>query len=396
VSQFTDPLTQCSECKKRFRADKLLEEHGVEGNWDAATLQGMSKALRAHAIACPECGAPDGLGEAREFNLLFETRVGAVHDDASVAYLRPETAQGALVQAPAVLSRTRARLPTGIAQVGRSFRNEIAPGQSLFRTREFEQAEIQVFSYPEQAESLHSEWVGLCESWLVERAGLCQDHVRRRVHEKEELAHYSKGTVDLEFLYPFGWGELWGISNRGDYDLKCHAQGSGQDTRYRDPATQSQDAFHPYVIEPALGVNRLVLAVLSDSLVTEGEGKDARFVLRIPSALAPFKAAVLPLMKKDGLMECSKDLRGLLVQSGGGAISTDGAGSIGKRYRRQDEIGTPVCITVDYTTLEDGSVTIRCRDTMKQSRVSQAELVSCIGPGGIDRGRMNVFFDRLD
>jgi glycyl-tRNA synthetase len=392
VSQFTDPLTQCSECKRRFRVDKLLEEHGVAGNWDAASLDDMTKALRSHAIACPECGAEHSLGDAREFNLLFETRVGAVQDDASIAYLRPETAQGALVQGPAVLSRMRSRLPAGIAQVGRSFRNEIAPGHSLFRTREFEQAEIQVFSHPKDAERVHSEWTDLCHEWLLLKVGLDPAKLRRRVHTAEELAHYSKGTTDLEFLYPFGWGELWGISNRGDYDLRCHERGSGQDTRYRDPQTQNQEAFHPFVIEPALGVNRLVLAVLSDALVSEGHEQAPRLVMRLPTALAPFKASVLPLMKKDGMTELSHELRKLLVANGSGPVSSDVAGSIGKRYRRQDEIGTPVCITVDYQTLDDGSVTVRCRDTMAQTRVSQQELLGCIGPLGLDRGRMDGLF----
>ncbi|CAE7385899.1 glyQS [Symbiodinium sp. KB8] len=403
VEEFTDPLTQCETCKRRFRADKLLEEaDGGAEHWDGKTLEEMGAALVALGVACPSCGAKAeaGLGTPRPFNLLFETSIGPVQDGSSTAFLRPETAQGALVQGPLVLSLTRARLPAGLAQVGKSFRNEIAVGQSLFRTREFEQAEIQVFCEPESSGDLLQQWVEDCNTWLVDRLGLTPSRIRRRVHEESELAHYALATTDIEFNYPFGWGELWGIANRGKYDLLRHEAASGQDMRFRDPRDGGRTAFHPFVVEPALGVGRLVLAVLSDCLVTEAapaaaKGKKqapGRLVLRVPDEIAPSRAAVLPLMNKDGMPERAAEIAAALRRMGAGGVQVDTSGSIGKRYRRQDEVGTPLCVTVDYTTLEDGTVTVRCRDTMRQARLSVADIEDAIGPRGLTRDKLQGVF----
>lgn len=395
MDQFTDPLTQCGTCKRRFRADKVLEAAGHEGPWDGLTLEELGAELAERAVACPECSATgkEGLGAPRDFNLLFHTSVGPVEGEGARAYLRPETAQGAIVQGPLVLSLTRARLPAGLAQVGRSFRNEIAVGQSLFRTREFEQAEIQVFCAPDDGPSVLASWVDDCHGWLTGRLGLSGGSVRRRVHEGSELAHYALATTDLEFLYPFGWGELWGVANRGDYDLRRHQEASGHDMRYRDPQTAAKHAFLPHIVEPALGVGRLVLAVLSDCLVTEHSDAGERIVLRVPDGIAPTRAAVLPLMKKLGMPDAAEDIARRLRAAGAGPVCTDVAGSIGKRYRRQDEVGTPLCVTVDHTTLEDGSVTVRCRDTMRQARVSVEQLEGCVGPFGLTRHGLQAAFD---
>jgi glycyl-tRNA synthetase len=398
VEQFTDPLSQCASCATRVRADKVLEEAGHDGPWDGQPAEALAKAIQDHGIACPSCGATGdaGLGKPRAFNLLFETAVGAVADDAATSYLRPETAQGAFVHAASVLAQSRAVLPMGLAQVGKAFRNEIAVGQGLFRTREFEQAEIQLFCNASDSAKIHREWVGACNEWLtnaVSGPGLLPELVRRREHEESELAHYALATTDLEFRYPFGWGELWGIANRGDYDLQRHAQASGQDMRYRDPKTQSKEASFPHAVEPSLGIGRLFLATMCSSLHTEmvegaGGKQTERVVLRVPDAVAPRKAAVLPLMKNKGMPDVARAIAQSLRVAGGGVVDFDEAGSIGKRYRRQDEVGTPMCVTVDHTTLEDGSVTVRCRDSLRQARVTADELTSAIGPMGLTRARL--------
>lgn len=407
VEQFTDPLTQCASCATRVRADKVLEGAGYPGPWDGKPLEALGKAIHEHGVPCPSCGATGevGLGTPRAFNLLFETAVGAVADEAATTYLRPETAQGAFVHAAAVLAQSRAVLPMGLAQVGKAFRNEIAVGQGLFRTREFEQAEIQLFCHAADSAAMHGEWVRACHDWLLDEEGgpgLAADLVRRRQHEEDELAHYALSTTDLEFRYPFGWGELWGIANRGDYDLRRHAEASGEDTRYRDPKTQAKEASFPHAVEPSLGVGRLVLATICSALRTEAVGSAAeagkeseRVVLGVPDAVAPRKAAVLPLLKTKGMPDAAQAIAAALRVAGAGVIDYDAAGSIGKRYRRQDEVGTPLCVTVDHTTLEDGSVTVRCRDTLRQARLRPVELHKAIGRHGLTRaGLPHGVFER--
>jgi glycyl-tRNA synthetase len=346
VATFTDPLVDCRNCKERFRADQLPESG-----------------------ACPNCGARDSFTEARNFNLMFKTYVGPVEDDASIAYLRPETAQGIFVNWQNVQTTTRKKPPFGIAQIGKSFRNEITPGNFVFRTREFEQMEMEFFVPPEDAAFWHDYWCQERFNWYTD-LGIPEEMLRLRAHEPEELSHYSAGTSDVEFLYPWGWGELEGIANRTDYDLTQHGIHSGQDLSYYD---QEQDRrYLPYVIEPAAGADRATLAFLlaayEEEEVADGKGgTEKRTVLRLHPRLAPIKVAVLPLSKNEKLVpvadEVAANLRAELM------IDVDVAGSIGRRYRRQDEVGTPLCVTIDFDTLDDRAVTIRDRDTMSQTRV---------------------------
>jgi glycyl-tRNA synthetase len=352
VATFTDPLVDCRNCKERFRADQLPDSG-----------------------ACPNCGSKDTFTEARNFNLMFKTHVGPVEDDASVAYLRPETAQGIFVNFKNVQTTTRKKPPFGIAQIGKTFRNEITPGNFVFRTREFEQMELEYFVPPDQAAKWFEYWVAERYRWYLD-LGIPEDKLRIRPHDAEELSHYSAGTSDLEFAFPWGWGELEGIANRTDYDLTQHAKFSGEDLTYFDQ--ENDERYVPYVIEPSGGADRSTLAFLlaayDEDEAPTAEGKvEKRTVLRLDPRLAPIAVAVLPLSKKDTLLpltdEVAKALRPHFM------IDVDLAGAIGRRYRRQDEIGTPLCVTIDFDTIDDRAVTVRDRDSMAQERIPLDRLV---------------------
>ena len=371
VGGFSDPLIDCKSCKTRHRADKLIEEWSHENGKDMVA-DGMSDEemvnfIKENHIACPDCGKED-FTTIRKFNLMFKTFQGVTEDSTSELYLRPETAQGIFVNFKNVLRTTRRKLPLGIAQIGKSFRNEITPGNFTFRTREFEQMELEFFCKPGTDMEWFEYWRNFCKNWLLS-LGIKQENLRLRDHSKEELSFYSKGTTDIEFLFPFGWGELWGIADRTDYDLKQHAQYSGEDFTYVDQETGER--FIPYCIEPSLGCDRVALSFLCNSYEEEqiAEG-DTRVVLHLHPALAPYKVAVLPLSKK--LSDKAEEVYEKLSKSF--MCDYDEAGSIGKRYRREDEIGTPYCVTIDFDTLEDNMVTIRDRDTMEQVRVKIEEL----------------------
>jgi len=347
LATFTDPLVDCRSCKERFRADQLPASG-----------------------ACPNCGAKDSFTEARQFNLMFKTYVGPVEDDASVAYLRPETAQGIFVNFKNVQTAARRKLPFGIAQIGKSFRNEITPGNFIFRTREFEQMEMEFFVPPEQGAQWFEYWVQERYRWYVD-LGIPEEMLRIRPHDPDELSHYSAGTADVEFLYPWGWGELEGIANRTDYDLTQHAKFSGEDLTYFD---QERDQHYvPHVVEPAAGADRATLAFLLSAYAEEEVKGETRVVLRLDHRLAPVKVAVLPLSRNERLSPTAGEVAASLRPHF--QIDVDDAGSIGKRYRRHDEIGTPLCVTVDFDTLDDRAVTVRDRDTMQQERVPIATLV---------------------
>ncbi len=375
VGGFSDPLIDCKECKTRHRADKLIEEWAHEQGKDMIA-DGMSDNemiafMKENHIACPNCGK-ENFTEIRKFNLMFKTFQGVTEDSKAEIYLRPETAQGIFVNFKNVMRTTRRKLPMGIAQIGKAFRNEITPGNFTFRTREFEQMELEFFCKPGTELEWHAYWKEFCKNWLVS-LGMKEDNIRLRDHSKEELSHYSNATTDIEFLFPFGWGELWGIADRTDFDLKCHMKESNEDFQYLDEATGEK--FVPYCIEPSLGADRMALAFLCNSYDEEeiAEG-DVRTVLHLHPAIAPFKAAVLPLSKK--LSDKAGEVYKLLSKKF--MCDYDEAGSIGKRYRREDEIGTPYCITIDFDTLEDESVTIRDRDTMEQVRVKIEDLTKWI------------------
>ncbi|HEV3110628.1 MAG TPA: glycine--tRNA ligase [Candidatus Binataceae bacterium] len=346
LQNFTDPLVDCKSCKQRFRADHL------ESN------------------RCPACGGE--LTEARQFNLMFRTFMGPVEDTASTVYLRPETAQGIFVNFPNIVDTQRVKLPFGIAQIGKSFRNEITPGNFIFRTREFEQMEMEYFIKPDPAEE--AKWF---EYWLEQRFGwyakfgINSEHLRLRPHEKDELSHYSRGTTDIEFLYPFGWGELEGVAKRGSYDLDRHAEFSGKDLTYFEE--ESRTRFRPWVIEPAAGVDRALLAFLLDSYDEDVVENEERIVLRLDPRLAPVKAAVFPLLRKGGQPEKAQEVLRMLQNHF--MVAYDQAGSIGRRYRRHDEVGTPFAVTIDHQTMEDDTVTLRSRDSTGQDRVAINALV---------------------
>jgi glycyl-tRNA synthetase len=366
VGNFNDPLMDCRACKARFRADKLIEENmtarGVEPHvdgWENARLEAY---IAENNIVCPDCGKRD-FTAIRRFNLMFKTFQGVTEDSRTEIYLRPETAQGIFVNFKHVLRSSRRKIPFGIGQIGKSFRNEITPGNFIFRIREFEQMELEFFCEPGRDMEWFLYWKEFCVNWLYS-LGMKRESVRQRDHEKEELSHYSNATTDIEFKFPFGWGELWGIADRTDFDLKQHAQHSGEPLEYIDPVTNER--FVPYCIEPSLGADRVALAFLCDAYDEEelADG-DVRTVLRLHPALAPYKAAILPLQKK--LDEPATELHHRLSRRY--MVDYDLTGSIGKRYRRQDEIGTPYCITYDFDSLEDRCVTIRDRDTMQQERV---------------------------
>ena len=371
VGGFSDPLIDCKECKTRHRADKLIEEWAHENGKDMIA-DGMSDQelidfINENKIACPDCGKTN-FTDIRKFNLMFKTFQGVTEDAKSEIYLRPETAQGIFVNFRNVLRTTRRKLPMGIAQIGKSFRNEITPGNFTFRTREFEQMELEFFCVPGTDLEWFEYWRKFCKEFLLS-LGMKEENIRLRDHDKEELVFYSKATTDIEFKFPFGWGELWGIADRTDYDLSRHMEHSKQDLSYQDPETNEK--FIPYVIEPSLGCDRAMLAILCNAYEEEdlGEG-DSRVVLHLHPTLAPYKVAILPLSKK--LSDKSQEVYEMLSKDF--MCDYDEAGSIGKRYRREDEIGTPYCVTIDFDTLEDGKVTVRDRDTMEQERVAIADL----------------------
>ena len=367
VGGFNDPLMDCKSCKERFRADKLIEDYVAENNLDIGPVEAMSKeemeAFIAEHIVCPSCGKKD-FTPIRQFNLMFKTFQGVNEDTAAQIYLRPETAQGIFVNFKNVLRTTRRKMPMGIGQVGKSFRNEITPGNFIFRIREFEQMELEFFCDPKEEFEWFNYWKDYCHQWLL-NLGISDDSLKLRDHAQEELSHYSNATTDIEYRFPFGWGELWGIADRTDFDLKAHMAHSGESLEYLDPVTNEK--YVPYCIEPSLGADRVALAFLCEAYDEETlENGDTRIVMHLHPALAPFKAAVLPLQKK--LSETSDKLFADLAKHFN--VDYDLAGSIGKRYRREDEIGTPYCITVDFESLEDGCVTVRDRDTMAQERIS--------------------------
>ena len=372
---FSDPLMDCKSCKTRHRADKLIEDYvaknGLSDNPAAMSDEEMMQYIKDKGIACPNCGSHD-FTDIRKFNLMFKTFQGVTEDSTSTLYLRPETAQGIFVNFKNIARTTRKKIPFGVAQIGKSFRNEITPGNFIFRIREFEQMELEFFCKPGTDLEWFEYWRAYCRKWLLD-LGINEEHLRLRDHDKDELCFYSKATTDFEFLFPFGWGELWGVADRTDYDLTQHSEHSGQPMDYFDPETNEK--YIPYVIEPSLGADRVLLAFLCDAYDEETDEKgDVRTVLHFHPALAPFKAAVLPLSKKlsdkatEIYSELSKDFM----------IDFDDAGSIGKRYRRQDEIGTPICITYDFDSVEDKCVTVRDRDTMEQKRIPIAELKAYI------------------
>lgn len=367
LANFNDPLIDCKNCRQRFRADKLIEEYfaakGEHKNVDGWSNEQMETFMVENHMECPNCKKTD-FTSIRQFNLMFKTFQGVTEDSASQLYLRPETCQGIFVNFKNVQRTTRKKLPFGIAQIGKSFRNEITPGNFIFRTREFEQMELEFFCEPKDEFIWFEYWKNYCENFLYS-IGLKKENISLRHHKPDELSHYSNATTDIEYRFPFGIGELWGIADRTDYDLKQHELYSGKDMKYIDPLTNEK--FFPYCIEPSVGVDRLMLAVLCDGFESETiEDGDERIVLKIHPYLAAYKAAVLPLTKK--LSEKAIEIYSMLSKYMN--VDYDETGSIGKRYRRNDEIGTPYCITVDFDTLEDSCVTIRNRDTMNQDRVA--------------------------
>ena len=375
LSGFSDPLIDCKECKTRHRADKLIEEWAHENKQDIIadgwTDEQLVNFINENKIPCPNCGKTN-FTSIRKFNLMFKTFQGVTEDSTATVYLRPETAQGIFVDFKNVLRTTRKKMPMGIAQIGKAFRNEITPGNFTFRTREFEQMELEFFCKPGTDLEWFKYWKEFCENWLLS-LGMKKENIRLRDHSKEELVFYSKATTDIEFNFPFGWGELWGIADRTDYDLTQHMNHSKQDLSYLDPETNER--YVPYVIEPSLGADRVTLAFLCNAYDVEdlGEG-DSRVVLHLHPALAPYKVAILPLSKKLG--DKANEIFDKLSKSF--SCDYDEAGSIGKRYRREDEIGTPYCLTVDFDTLEDNQITIRDRDTMEQVRIPIDEVENYI------------------
>ena len=381
LAGFSDPLMDCKECKERFRADKLIEdwchENGVElpKPIDAFSQQEMKEYIDDKSIPCPSCGKHN-FTDIRQFNLMFKTFQGVTEDAKNTVYLRPETAQGIFVNFNNVQRTTRKKLPFGIGQIGKSFRNEITPGNFIFRVREFEQMELEFFCKPGTDLEWFQYWRSFCHNWLLS-IGLKDENLRLRDHDPEELCFYSKATTDFEFLFPFGWGELWGVADRTDYDLTQHQNTSGEKMVYREGEGKDMVEYIPYVIEPSLGVERSVLAVLCDAYdeeVVDPEKNDIRVVLHLHPALAPVKAAILPLSKKlsDKAAEIYTELSKYFN------VDFDETGSIGKRYRRQDEIGTPLCVTYDFDSETDGCVTVRDRDSMQQVRLPVSELKAYI------------------
>ena len=375
IGGFSDPLMDCKKCKARFRADHLIEEKlesdGQAQNVESWSNEKMEDFIKENEIKCPDCGALD-YTNIRQFNLMFKTFQGVTEDSQSEIFLRPETAQGIFVNFKLVARSSRKKIPFGIGQIGKSFRNEITPGNFIFRTREFEQMELEFFCKPGEDMEWFNYWRDFCKNWLLD-LNISEENITLRDHAKEELSHYSKATTDIEYRFPFGWGELWGIANRTDFDLKRHMEISGADLQYQDPNTNEK--YIPYCIEPSLGADRVTLAFLTEAYTEEKleDGTD-RLVMKFHPALAPFKAAIFPLSKKlsEPAMELHKKLSKKFM------VDYDESGSIGKRYRRHDEIGTPMCITFDFDSLEDDCVTIRDRDTMEQTRVKIDDLIGYI------------------
>ena len=377
LGSFSDPLMDCKSCKERFRADQLIEEFSIvnkiplDSPIDGWSNEEMKKFIDDNSVPCPSCGSHD-FTDIRQFNLMFKTFQGVTEDAKNTVYLRPETAQGIFVNFRNIQRTSRKKVPFGIGQIGKSFRNEITPGNFTFRTREFEQMELEFFCKPGTDLEWFSYWKEFCRNWLLS-LGLKEDELKFRDHSKEELSFYSRATTDVEFLFPFGWGELWGIADRTDYDLGRHQEVSGEDMTYFDDETSER--YLPYVIEPSLGADRMVLAFLCSAYDEEElEGGDMRTVMRFHPAIAPVKVGILPLSKK--LSEPCEKIYAELSKHWN--CEFDERGNIGKRYRRQDEIGTPLCITYDFESENDGAVTVRDRDTMEQERVPISELVNYI------------------
>ena len=371
VGGFSDPLMDCKACKTRHRADKLIEDTGVNpAGW---SFEQMSDYIKANKIVCPECGACD-FTDIRKFNLMFKTFQGVTEDAKNELYLRPETAQGIFVNFPNIQRTTRRKIPFGVCQIGKSFRNEITPGNFIFRIREFEQMECEFFCKPDTDLDWFYYWKDYCKNFLLS-LGMKEENMRLRDHEQKELSHYSNATTDFEYLFPFGWGELWGVASRTNFDLTQHQNTSGKSLEYFDQTTNEK--YLPYVVEPSLGADRVALAFLCDAYdeeVVDAEKNDTRVVMHLHPALAPMKAAILPLSKK--LSEGAMKVHDLLAKRF--MVEYDDAGSIGKRYRRQDEIGTPMCVTYDFDSETDGCVTVRDRDTMEQIRLPIDELTAFI------------------
>ncbi|BED93092.1 MAG: glycine--tRNA ligase [Candidatus Paraimprobicoccus trichonymphae] len=369
LSNFSDPLLDCKNCKSRFRADKLLEEKGINPNF--MSFKQMSESIEENNIECPNCKA-ENFTSIRKFNLMFKTFQGVIEDNKNEIFLRPETAQGIFINFSNILRASRKKIPFGVAQIGKAFRNEITPGNFIFRTREFEQMELEFFCEPGTDSEWFNYWKNFCKKFLL-NLNIKEKNIRLRDHEKEELSHYSKETVDIEFSFPFGWGELWGIANRTDFDLKTHQEHSNKNLEYFDPKINKK--FTPYVIEPSLGADRVLLAFLCNSYEEEKlENQETRIVLKFHPFLAPYKACVLPLSKKLNKQaeKIYEDLSKCFM------TDYDETGSIGKRYRRQDEIGTPFCITYDFESEKTNTVTIRHRDSIKQKRISVNNLIDYI------------------
>lgn len=371
LDTFSDPLMDCKKCKTRHRADKLIDASG-KSSVAASTLtqKEMAQFIEEHQLPCPDCGAHD-FTDIRQFNLMFKTFQGVVEDAKNVIYLRPETAQGMFVNFRNVARTTRKKIPFGIAQIGKSFRNEITPGNFIFRTREFEQMELEFFCKPGEDMTWYAYWKEACFTWLLD-LGVKQDNLQLREHDDKELSHYSRGTSDIEYRFPWGFDEIWGIANRTDFDLKQHEQHSGETLSYLDPITQEK--YTPYCVEPSVGVERLFLTFLHNAYRVETLEKDERIVLSLHPYLAPYKACVMPLSKQ--LTPQAQLIYQSLAKEF--MVDYDEAGSIGKRYRRQDAIGTPFCITIDFDSESDSSVTVRHRDSMTQERIVIADLSSYI------------------
>ena len=367
VENFSDPLVECKECNSRFRQDHLLEATGIDPESPEA-------AAALNELRCPNCGGE--LGEPRRFNLMFKTFMGPVEDTANEVFLRPETAQGIFVNFKNVLDSTRKKLPFGIGQIGKSFRNEITPGNFTFRTREFEQMEVEFFVKPGNDEEWLNNWVDARYQWYIDH-GIRAENLRRRPHGDDELAHYAKACIDIEYRFPWGWGELEGIANRGDFDLRRHQEISGQDLTYFDESAEGDDRrYLPYVIEPSGGVDRATLAFWLDAYDEEPDGNNVRVVSHIHRDLAPVTVAALPLSRNDKLLPTARRVYDILRKHF--RTQYDDSQAIGRRYRRQDEIGTPYCVTIDFDTIDDNQVTIRDRDTMHQARVPVSELVEIL------------------
>ncbi len=374
VGNFSDPLMDCKECKERVRGDHLVETHLGEDAAIGKTFDEIFSLVTENKLPCPSCKACD-FTEPRAFNLMFKTSIGVVEDSAQSVYLRPETAQGIFINFKTIAENCRKKIPFGVGQIGKSFRNEITPGNFIFRTREFEQMEMEYFCEPGTEIEWYNFWKQFCMDWLIKDLGITGEKLRLRAHTDKELSHYSNATADIEYDFPFGWGELWGIASRTDFDLKAHMEHSRKDLRYHDQIENKK--YLPYVVEPALGVDRLLLTVLVDAYDVETlENGDERVVLRFHPSLAPVKVAVLPLSKKEPLQSKAKGIYEDLLKNWGAEY--DETQSIGKRYRRQDELGTPLCVTVDFDTIDDESVTVRDRDTMTQERIKISDLQSYV------------------